>query len=74
MTDAHDPPPRDDTLSALLDRLVKQALDAAAAAQKDAAEQLAATFAEAKERPAEMVNGAFGLGYLVGKALFGKWR
>lgn len=47
---------------------------AAAAAKIRAGEQAARLTQEAKDHPAETVTGAFGLGYLVGKALFKRRR
>jgi hypothetical protein len=58
------------SLTHAVDSFAARVRAASASFKHGAAEQAARLKQEAKDHPLETVTGAFGLGYLVGKALF----
>lgn len=57
-------------LSEAVDRFAERVRAASVSFKQNAADQAARLSQSAKDHPLETVTGAFGLGYLVGRALF----
>lgn len=61
-------------LSGLIDAFANGVRAAAGAARKHATQEADRLKQESREHPLETVTGAFGLGYLIGKAVFKRRR